>query len=122
MSKQPTKPPTKQPSKQPRRTMIVVICAVVVVVIAGVIAAVTLGDSSSSDAPTVPTGVDAAPIVARVTSVPAGVLDQVGAGTVHSLPAAITGEPLTSNGKPELLYIGAEFCPFCAGEEHDTPG
>jgi hypothetical protein len=23
--------------------------------------------------------------------------------------------PLTYNGKPELLYMGAEFCPYCAG-------
>ena len=24
--------------------------------------------------------------------------------------------PLEQDGKPEVLYIGAEFCPFCAGE------
>ena len=41
----------------------------------------------------------------------------VGKGTVF--PQAITpinGAPLTSNGKPEVLYIGAEFCPYCATE------
>ena len=26
----------------------------------------------------------------------------------------ISGAPLASGGKPEMLYIGAEFCPFCA--------
>jgi len=25
-----------------------------------------------------------------------------------------TGAPLTSGGKPQMLYIGAEFCPYCA--------
>lgn len=26
----------------------------------------------------------------------------------------INSTPLTYNGKPELLYVGAEFCPYCA--------
>ena len=29
---------------------------------------------------------------------------------------AIKDTALTSNGKPEILYIGAEFCPYCAAE------
>src|ERR1700745_3855790 len=29
---------------------------------------------------------------------------------------SVTGNSLTSNGKPEVLYIGAEFCPYCAAE------
>jgi hypothetical protein len=53
----------------------------------------------------------------QVTSVPATTLDQVGSGQgVNSLPASITGDPLTSAGKPEMLYIGAEYCPYCAAE------
>jgi hypothetical protein len=29
----------------------------------------------------------------------------------------VTGQaPLTAQGKPEVLYVGAEFCPFCAAE------
>ena len=32
-------------------------------------------------------------------------------------PVKITGgTPLTSGGKPEVLYMGAEYCPFCAAE------
>jgi hypothetical protein len=33
-------------------------------------------------------------------------------------PKAVTGNPplLTSNGLPEVLYIGAEYCPYCASE------
>jgi thiol-disulfide isomerase/thioredoxin len=29
---------------------------------------------------------------------------------------AVSGAPLTSGGKPEVLYIGAEYCPYCAAE------
>jgi thiol-disulfide isomerase/thioredoxin len=32
------------------------------------------------------------------------------------LPQTITDQPLTSSGKPEVLYVGAEFCPYCAAE------
>jgi hypothetical protein len=32
----------------------------------------------------------------------------------YKLPAG--NAALTSGGKPEILYIGAEFCPYCAGE------
>jgi thiol-disulfide isomerase/thioredoxin len=50
-------------------------------------------------------------------SVPASVLAQVGVGS--SRPQyfkRVTGTPLTSGGKPEMLYIGAEWCPYCAAE------
>lgn len=29
---------------------------------------------------------------------------------------AIPGAPLTTDGKPGLLYVGADYCPYCAGE------
>ena len=61
-----------------------------------------------------------------VTSVPASTLNTVGIGSVPNFMASgeggappitkISDTPLTSGGKPEMLYIGAEFCPFCAAE------
>jgi hypothetical protein len=59
-----------------------------------------------------------------VTGVPISTLAAVGAGSVPAFLRSshqqhaftpITGPPLISNGKPEMLYIGAEFCPYCAG-------
>ena len=53
----------------------------------------------------------------NVTTVPSSALDAVGTGTVPTgshLVKAISGPPLTNAGKPEMLYIGAEFCPYCA--------
>jgi thiol-disulfide isomerase/thioredoxin len=58
-----------------------------------------------------------ASVIKDLTTVPAATLSAVGAGSTASKPTtAITGTPLTSAGKPELLYIGAEYCPYCATE------
>jgi len=57
-----------------------------------------------------------ASVVNNVTGVPASTLDTVGIGSLSGgLPIkAISDTRLTSGGKPEMLYIGAEFCPYCA--------
>jgi hypothetical protein len=53
----------------------------------------------------------------QVTSVPAGRLNSVGTGQATALQPTQGNQPLlTSGGKPEVLYIGGEFCPFCAAE------
>jgi hypothetical protein len=31
-------------------------------------------------------------------------------------PNAVSGAPLTSGGKPEVLYVASEYCPYCAME------
>jgi Domain of unknown function (DUF929) len=33
-----------------------------------------------------------------------------------SEPTPVTGPPLTADGKPEVLYIGDEYCPYCVAE------
>jgi hypothetical protein len=62
-------------------------------------------------------GTASLPAVARqVTTVPAATFNSVGAGTATGLKAT-TGQPLlTKNGRPELLYMGGQYCPFCAAE------
>jgi Domain of unknown function (DUF929) len=62
-----------------------------------------------------PTGSALTAVVDKVTSVPASALDTVGPGGFTGKIQTITGSPaaLTANGKPEMLYIGAEFCPYC---------
>ena len=54
-------------------------------------------------------------LVAKVTSIPASVFTQVGAGTA-TLPKAIKAPALANGGKPRVVYIGAEYCPYCATE------
>jgi hypothetical protein len=68
------------------------------------------GNALSSPAP--------AALVATVTSVPASTYTAVGDGGVAQPFKVASGQPpLTgSGGKPVLLYIGADYCPFCAAE------
>jgi Domain of unknown function (DUF929) len=59
-------------------------------------------------------------ILTSLSSLPAGVDDTIGAGSAVAPltpPVLLSGQPLLeSNGKPEVLFVGAEYCPFCAAE------
>ena len=93
----------------------------IIVVVAVVLAIVLAGGNSSNSASggstgSLPTGSALASVINTTTTVPAATLDQVGAGQVTALPTTINGAPLTSGGKPEMLYMGAEYCPYCAAE------
>ncbi len=107
-------------SQQRRRILIVSGAVVAVVAIVLVIIVVKPGSKSgSSTATSGPTGAALASVVSNVTGVPASTLDKIGdgGGAVTAKPAAITGgTALTANGKPEMLYMGAEYCPYCAAE------
>jgi hypothetical protein len=90
----------------------------VVVVVAVALTLVLLqgGNSGSPAGGPGPTGASLTRLVGQVTSVPAAALDQVGSGAASTIPSKISGPPLTSGGKPQILYIGAEYCPYCAAE------
>ena len=66
----------------------------------------------------VTSGGDAAEAIGLVTSVPTSALD--GASVVSGItpPAKLaSGVPaLTQDGKPQVLYVGAEYCPYCAAQ------
>ncbi len=91
----------------PITVVLVVVAALVVVKL------VTGGSKPKSGAQSVTA---AAAVVQQVTHVPAAALDTVGIGSVTAAPKAISGAALTQGGKPLVLYIGAEYCPFCATE------
>jgi thiol-disulfide isomerase/thioredoxin len=62
-------------------------------------------------------GTASASTVSKLTSVPAATLASVNKGSANPKTLIpITGTALTANGKPEVLYMGAEYCPFCATE------
>jgi thiol-disulfide isomerase/thioredoxin len=89
----------------------------VVVVVLGILVGVKLAGKGHSTTPSAGSGTASAGVVSALSSVPAGVLDQIAAGKVTTLPSTTTGQPLlTDNGKPLVVYVGAEYCPFCAAE------
>jgi Domain of unknown function (DUF929) len=66
--------------------------------------------ASESQAPSV--------VVRQVTTVPAAVLTRLSPGqAVTSLQTVKTsGPPLTIGGKPAIVFVSEESCPFCAAE------
>jgi Domain of unknown function (DUF929) len=68
----------------------------------------------------------AASVTHLIATVPASALDGVGAGPAsvnagglypHAVQTIKTpGAVLTSGSKPQVVYVGAEYCPFCAAE------
>ena len=94
----------------------------VVVVIAAIVVAFLFTRKSNQAASTPTSAVlgSAVPqnVLARVTNIPESVLTKVGVNPSLVSPPQVVkgGKPLVQNGKPELLYVGAEFCPYCAAE------
>jgi hypothetical protein len=83
-----------------------------------------------------PTGAALSTLTKQVEDIPTSVTDKVGSGGVEAglfVPTQTTTQidnaasqlgsyfgtvnsttPLTSGGKPEVLYLGGEYCPYCA--------
>jgi hypothetical protein len=110
------------------------ILAVIIVVIAFVLVKQNSNSGTAASASEGPTGAALTTVTKDVTGVPASVLDKVGGGNINtslfipgsqistatqsigSFFATVNGSPLTSGGKPEILYVGAEYCPYCAAQ------
>ena len=99
---------------------------VVMVVATLVIIKVTSGGSSGSGAQAFEPANPA--VVSQLTSVPGSVFNTVGVTSSAfgvAPPQVMKKLPLlsvTQNGKrvPEILYVGAEYCPYCAAERWAT--
>jgi thiol-disulfide isomerase/thioredoxin len=91
--------------------------AVVIVVVVVFVAINLTKKNQNASASSLPTGAALTKITSQATSVPPSTLDTVGSGTVQQPLTKLSGQPpLKKNGKPEMVYIGAEYCPFCAAE------
>jgi Domain of unknown function (DUF929) len=106
---------TAQARERRRRMILVTGVSIGVLAVIGII--VGIGLSSSGKTPTASPRTPApTSVVSAVASVPAATINAIGAGTLSVAPHKISDTALTAGGKPEVLYVGAEFCPYCAAE------
>jgi hypothetical protein len=55
-------------------------------------------------------------VLSDLTGVSNSTLQTINVPSDVTPPTAISGTSLSLNGKPEILYIGGEYCPYCAVE------
>ncbi|HEY3868600.1 MAG TPA: DUF929 family protein [Actinocrinis sp.] len=98
-----------------RRNAIIAVVSAIVVIAA--LVGIKLAVGSSAAAPQTAGATVTATVVKQATGVPAATLAAVGAGTANALPVVVKNTAVLKSGtKPEVLYMGYEWCPFCAAE------
>ncbi len=110
----------EQRRKRRTATVVVAVGAVVVLIVAMVVVKLVQGTPSGSDQPTAASS----KVVRQVTSMPAATYNRVGVSKVdtgtknHKVVVIPVPDPphLATAGKPEVVYVGAEYCPYCAAE------
>jgi thiol-disulfide isomerase/thioredoxin len=112
--------------REARRRMMLfggTILAVIAVVVGIIVGYDLRSPSTSSVAGGVHGTVLPTSTASKITGVSAATLSKVGGGSIAGYEGTVysgspivkvSGSPLTSGGKPEMLYIGAEYCPYCA--------
>lgn len=113
----------EHPTRRPRNRVTSFVWGAIIVILVIVVAIVVYAVAGPPDSPgavrRAPTS-DA--VVSDVAHVPPSVFNAVGvnptSGALVTLtpPSVVDGAPLLSMGKPEVLYVGAEYCPFCGAE------
>ena len=102
-----------QDVQKARRTRTIISVVVIAIIAVGVVGGILL------IRPTPPSPLIGLPITQttynQLVSVSNATLVQVGHAGVTPLTSE-NGSPLTLNNKPEVLYVGADYCPFCAAE------
>ncbi|GAA3095776.1 thiol-disulfide isomerase/thioredoxin [Kribbella aluminosa] len=106
----------QQQAERRRRLLLAAGAVVLVVVIVGGLIAIRLAGGGKKTAQGASGALDSS-LVTALGSIPDSTFATVGSSGVQTAPSAINNQPpLTDNGKPKVLYIGAEYCPFCAAE------
>jgi hypothetical protein len=106
-----------QRKAEQRRRAFGVLGTVAVLGVVGAIIAVVAINSGSNTNQANDRVTAVSPVVQSVTSVTPAALQSVGPGSASMIAKPTQGDPpLTANGKPELLFVGGEFCPICAAE------
>lgn len=99
------------PQDRRRRTLVAggVVGAVLVVLAALVVVGLTNDKHGGATHAT-------ASVAQEVAGVPASTFDTIGKGGTQYAPTPLNSAALTEAGKPKILYVGAEWCPYCAAQ------
>ncbi len=115
MEPDPELPPDDEPPSRTARFAWVAVIVLLVGVIALVVYALTGTPATQAAVRRTPAPTA---LVASLGHVPQSVFDSVGVDAPDTplvAPTPLEGQPpLQADGRPEVLYVGAEFCPFCA--------
>lgn len=104
----------QQRAEQRRRATAIIASVVAVALVVAGVAYYAINRTPSSSASAAKPASPA--LVSQVTGVSLPTAAAVGAGQASGPPATINGTVLGSASKPTLLFIGAEFCPYCAAQ------
>ena len=90
--------------------------AVVVLVVGAIVVFLLVSRSQAAPAP-IPSPSTQGQVLADLTGLDVQRTEAIGDGGLKSPMQKVSATPLVGpQGRPELLYIGAEFCPFCAAQ------
>jgi hypothetical protein len=107
----------RRSAKQPwwRQNLPIIITLVTVALLIGLFALIARVNTSSAGG-----GVGEpvpADVLNAVTKPDPAIFAKVGTGDLKNPLAHVAGDPLKgANGRPEIFYLGAEYCPYCAAE------
>ncbi|GAA1884887.1 DUF929 family protein [Lapillicoccus jejuensis] len=109
----------EQKAAERRRSLIIAGSATVVVL--AIVAAVIIFAVNAPKAPqtaAATSGTASETVVKDLTTIPASAFDTVGAGSAQGtvVKDVSGGSVVEKDGKPRLIYVGAEYCPYCASE------
>jgi len=90
----------------------------VIAIVIGLIIWKNASSNSASASSQKATAAETSLVARQITTVPAATLDAVGKGSSVSPLTPTSGQPLltSSSGKPQILYMGALYCPYCGAE------
>ena len=74
------------------------------------------GSTTSTTGPSILNQPISSSLYQNLSGVSFQTLSSIGVPSGVTPPTSISGAHLNQSGKPEILYIGAEFCPYCAAE------
>src|SRR5689334_1201167 len=108
--------PRPRPVKRQQPSWVPLIATVLVVALA-VLGFIFVRWATAPSGPPASSAETSARVVSEITGLPTSELDQAGLGSATNSLQPVPGQALTGpGGKPELLFVGAEYCPYCAAQ------